>query len=130
MVLFPKTGYLHTISYYFPLNFHMVLFSQITIPIVSQSDLEKAIEILDRSAHISSLRIYLTIPNGVINKNNNSTHSRRMMVEALIPAPPNPKMGSLFGRSLGVSSLHILNLFLTLFNLLTVSLCLKCRMHY
>lgn len=29
------------------------------------------------------------------------------MVEALIPAPPNPKMGSLFGRSLGVSTVAL-----------------------
>ncbi|XP_020902476.1 mitogen-activated protein kinase kinase kinase 2 isoform X2 [Exaiptasia diaphana] len=74
---------------------------EITIPIVNQSDLEKAIEILDRSPHLSSLRVFLTMPNGVVNRNKTSTHSRRMMVEALIPAPPNPKVGSLFGRSLG-----------------------------
>ncbi|KAK3736511.1 hypothetical protein QZH41_009385, partial [Actinostola sp. cb2023] len=74
---------------------------EITIPIVTQSDLEKAIEILDRSPHLTSLRVFLTIPNGVVNRSQRSTQSRRRMVEALIPARPNPKMGSLFGRSLG-----------------------------
>ncbi|XP_031556218.1 mitogen-activated protein kinase kinase kinase 2-like isoform X2 [Actinia tenebrosa] len=76
---------------------------EITIPVVTQSDLEKAIEILDRSPHLTSLRVYLSLPNGVLNKTR-TAHSRRMMVEALIPAPPNPKMGSLFGRSLGRKS--------------------------
>ncbi|XP_032238583.1 mitogen-activated protein kinase kinase kinase 2 isoform X2 [Nematostella vectensis] len=72
----------------------------ITIPILTQSDLEKGIEILDRSPHLTSLRIFLSVPNGVVLKKPTlSQHSRRMMVEALVP--PNPKMGSLFGRSLG-----------------------------
>ncbi|XP_074627501.1 mitogen-activated protein kinase kinase kinase 2-like isoform X2 [Acropora palmata] len=58
------------------------------IPIVNQSDLDKAIEILDRSQHLTCLRILLSLPNGVTE--NTSQHEMGML------PPSNPKIGSLF----------------------------------
>lgn len=58
------------------------------IPIVNQSDLDKAIEILDRSQHLTRLRILLSLPNGVTE--NTSQHEMGML------PPSNPKIGSLF----------------------------------
>ena len=46
----------------------MLVSVKITIPIVNQSDLDKAVEILDRSAHLTSLRIFLSQANGVVEK--------------------------------------------------------------
>ncbi|XP_068752241.1 mitogen-activated protein kinase kinase kinase 3-like isoform X3 [Montipora capricornis] len=59
------------------------------IPILNQSDLDKAIEILDRSQHLTSLRILLSLPNGVTE---NSCQQKTGM-----HPPSNPKIGSLFG---------------------------------
>lgn len=68
--------------------------NEITIPIMSQSDLDKAIEILDRSAHLTSLRIFLSQPNGVVEKYLSSTYQN---MTAMNSSTTNPKIGSLFG---------------------------------
>ena len=82
---------------------HVLLYLslQITIPVLSQSDLDKAIEILDRSPHLTSLKIFLSAPNGtVVNKSINQKQSAKT---SMLP-PSNPKIGSLFGnRSIYVS---------------------------
>lgn len=64
------------------------------IPLVSQSDLDKAIEILDRSQHLTSLRILLSLPNGISDFN---SHKSNVPISSVIP-PSNPKVGSLFGK--------------------------------
>lgn len=63
------------------------------IPILNQSDLDKAIEILDRSQHLTSLRILLSLPNGVTE---NTLQHKSGTNSSMLP-PSNPKVGSLFG---------------------------------
>lgn len=65
------------------------------IPLLTQSDLDKAIEILDRSQHLTSLRILLSLPNGVTD---NTQHKTGTANSVMMP-PSNPKVGSLFGNS-------------------------------
>lgn len=63
------------------------------IPILSQADLDQAIEILDRSQHLTSLRILLSLPNGVTE---NAGHHSMKTNSSMLP-PSNPKVGSFFG---------------------------------
>ena len=63
------------------------------IPILSQADLDQAIEILDRSQHLTSLRILLSLPNGVTE---NAGHHSMKANSSMLP-PSNPKVGSFFG---------------------------------
>ena len=74
---------------------HHVFFLQIAnaIPILSQADLDQAIEILDRSQHLTSLRILLSLPNGVTE---NAGHHSMKTNSSMLP-PSNPKVGSFFG---------------------------------
>ena len=72
----------------------MLVSVKITIPIVNQSDLDKAVEILDRSAHLTSLRIFLSQANGVVEKYLSSTYQSMAAVNS---SATNPKIGSLFG---------------------------------
>ena len=65
------------------------------IPLLTQSDLDKAIEILDRSQHLNSLRILLSLPNGVTDS---TTQQKTGAVNSLMKPPSNPKVGSLFGN--------------------------------
>lgn len=65
------------------------------IPLLTQSDLDKAIEILDRSQHLNSLRILLSLPNGVTDS---TTQQKTGTVNSLMMPPINPKVGSLFGN--------------------------------
>ena len=65
------------------------------IPLLTQSDLDKAIEILDRSQHLNSLRILLSLPNGVTDS---ATQQKTGAVNSLMMPPSNPKVGSLFGN--------------------------------
>ncbi|RMX51419.1 hypothetical protein pdam_00012618 [Pocillopora damicornis] len=60
----------------------------------SQSDLDKAIEILDRSQHLTSLRILLSLPNGI----SDYTSHKSNVPNASVMPPSNPKVGSLFGK--------------------------------
>lgn len=65
------------------------------IPLLTQSDLDKAIEILDRSQHLNSLRILLLLPNGV---SDSTTQHKTAALSSLMMPPSNPKVGSLFGN--------------------------------
>lgn len=65
------------------------------IPLLTQSDLDKAIEILDRSQHLNSLRILLSLPNGV---SDSTAKHKTGAVNSLMMPPSNPKVGSLFGN--------------------------------
>lgn len=65
------------------------------IPILNQSDLDQAIEILDRSQHLTSLRILLSLPNGVTES---AVQHKTVGSSSMLP-PSNPKVGSLFGIS-------------------------------